>query len=229
MKHNCEIIRDLLPLYCDGVCSEASKKAIEEHVGECALCEAVYRDLSKDTDFHPVKANEEKDKAKVLKCVKKKIILKRIVAVVIAVAITAGAGLLTAWKLLDCNPVEYHDGIMKVDEDSKGNLSLKMYVEGYNNACCNSGVITVNNEKKNVLCVFAYSSIFSKIKSLGKTEENTWNITGLRGTGYDDFVDEEYPYYAIYYYIFEGNPMFNEYPDFEKELEENGHLLWKAE
>ena len=27
-KKNCEIIRDLLPLYADGVCSELSKKAV---------------------------------------------------------------------------------------------------------------------------------------------------------------------------------------------------------
>lgn len=228
MKNNCEIIRDLLPLYCDGVCSEASKKAVEEHIEECAPCKAVYRDLSKEADIPLINANEEKDKAKVLKSVKKKIILKRIIAVVVAVVIAASGGLLAAKMLFDCKPVEYHDGIMKVDEDSDGNLILKMYVDGYDNACCNSGVITVNNEKKNVLCVFAYASAFSKLKNAGKIEEKTWDITELRGTAYAP-TDEGYPYYAIYYYIFEGNPMFNEYPDFEKELEENGHLLWKAE
>lgn len=228
MKHNCEIIRDLLPLYCDGVCSEASKKAVEEHLEECALCKAVYRDLSKDADIQPINISEEKGKAKVLKGVKKKIILKRIISVVIAVVIAASGGLLAAKILFDCKPVEYYDGIMKVDADSYGNLILKMYVDGYDNACCNSGVITVNNEKKNVLCVFAYSSAFSKLKNAGKIEEKTWNVTGLQGTAYAP-TDEGYPYYAIYYYIFEGNPMFNEYPDFEKELEENGHLLWKAE
>lgn len=228
MKNNCEIIRDLLPLYCDGVCSEASKRAVEEHLEECAVCKAVHWDLSKDADIPPINANEEKDKAKVLKGVKKKIILKRIIAVVVAVAITAGIGLLAANELLETRPVEYYDGIMKVDADSKGNLTLKMYVDGYSNACCNSGIITVNNEKKNILCVFAYSNTFSKLKNAGKIEEKTWDVTGLRGTAYAS-TDEEYPYYAIYYYIFEGNPMFNEYPDFEKELEENGHLLWKAE
>ena len=31
----CEIIRDLLPLYCDGLCSEASKQEIEAHVAQC--------------------------------------------------------------------------------------------------------------------------------------------------------------------------------------------------
>ena len=32
MKNNCDIIRDLLPLYVDGVCSQESAKLVEEHL-----------------------------------------------------------------------------------------------------------------------------------------------------------------------------------------------------
>ena len=38
MKTNCDIIQDLLPLYCDNVCSEESKQTIEEHIQECEQC-----------------------------------------------------------------------------------------------------------------------------------------------------------------------------------------------
>ena len=38
MKYNCEMIRDLLPLYQDGICSESSRQAIEEHLSECPEC-----------------------------------------------------------------------------------------------------------------------------------------------------------------------------------------------
>lgn len=38
MKLDCEIIKDLLPLYIDNVCSEASKTAVEEHLKECESC-----------------------------------------------------------------------------------------------------------------------------------------------------------------------------------------------
>ena len=31
----CEIIRDLIPLYLDKVCSEDSRKLVEEHLAEC--------------------------------------------------------------------------------------------------------------------------------------------------------------------------------------------------
>lgn len=35
---NCEIIQDLLPLYCDGVCSEESKALIRFHLQSCSKC-----------------------------------------------------------------------------------------------------------------------------------------------------------------------------------------------
>ena len=35
---NCEIVRDLLPLYADGLCSEESRRAVEEHLKSCEAC-----------------------------------------------------------------------------------------------------------------------------------------------------------------------------------------------
>ena len=38
MRITCEIIKDLLPLYHDNVCSEDSRKLIEEHLSACEKC-----------------------------------------------------------------------------------------------------------------------------------------------------------------------------------------------
>lgn len=38
MKLNCNVIRDLLPLYADQICSDESKKLVEEHLAECGDC-----------------------------------------------------------------------------------------------------------------------------------------------------------------------------------------------
>ena len=38
MKITCEIIKDLLPLYFDEVCSEDSKKLVEDHLSGCVDC-----------------------------------------------------------------------------------------------------------------------------------------------------------------------------------------------
>ena len=45
MKLNCDVVRDLLPLYVDDACSEESRHLVEEHLGECAECGEVLRKL----------------------------------------------------------------------------------------------------------------------------------------------------------------------------------------
>ena len=36
MKDQCDVIRDLLPLYADRACSEKSREIVVEHLQECA-------------------------------------------------------------------------------------------------------------------------------------------------------------------------------------------------
>ena len=38
MKIDCEVIRDLLPLYADDACSQESRKMVDEHLAECSAC-----------------------------------------------------------------------------------------------------------------------------------------------------------------------------------------------
>ena len=45
MKYECEMIRDLLPLYADDVCSDASRRIVDEHLAECPECSAVLGQL----------------------------------------------------------------------------------------------------------------------------------------------------------------------------------------
>lgn len=41
----CEIVKDLLPLYVDGMVSDVSKKSIEEHLEHCKDCTEMYRNM----------------------------------------------------------------------------------------------------------------------------------------------------------------------------------------
>ncbi len=38
MKYDCDVIRDLLPLYCEDIASKKSREIVEEHCGECSEC-----------------------------------------------------------------------------------------------------------------------------------------------------------------------------------------------
>lgn len=51
---NCEIIKDLIPLYIDGCCSEESRKIVDEHIGSCKKCQQLFDDMSTAPDIIPV-------------------------------------------------------------------------------------------------------------------------------------------------------------------------------
>ena len=44
-KYSCDVIQDLLALYHDEVCSEESRRVVEEHLAECESCSAVAKQL----------------------------------------------------------------------------------------------------------------------------------------------------------------------------------------
>lgn len=56
MKISCEIIKDLLPLYHDGVCSNESKAMIEEHLACCDRCKT---ELQAMDDVLPINNTEQ--------------------------------------------------------------------------------------------------------------------------------------------------------------------------
>lgn len=45
MKKECEIVRDLLPLYVDDACSASSREIIEAHLKDCADCSAYLEEI----------------------------------------------------------------------------------------------------------------------------------------------------------------------------------------
>lgn len=42
----CEIVKDLLPLYVDGMVSEVTKKSVETHLEDCKDCNETYRNMA---------------------------------------------------------------------------------------------------------------------------------------------------------------------------------------
>ncbi len=60
-KNNCDMIRDLLPLYADGVCSEESRKYVNEHLAACPECTEMLKKINQkvaiaaETDISAVK------------------------------------------------------------------------------------------------------------------------------------------------------------------------------
>lgn len=60
MKISCDIIQDLLPLYCDGVCSQDSKQVVEAHLKDCEKCKADMRFMEQDMETGSIQTSDDK-------------------------------------------------------------------------------------------------------------------------------------------------------------------------
>lgn len=81
---NCNIIKDLLPSYADGVCSDETRKAVEEHIQECAKCRSLLTMLQQEITYVQPLPEEVKKAISPFK----KINRRRYFNIIAAVAIT---------------------------------------------------------------------------------------------------------------------------------------------
>lgn len=84
MNKQCEVVQDLLPLYVDGACSEASAEMIKEHLESCTDCNEIYQQLCSHTSEEIL----EKEKDRVIARHSQKIKRKRILAIITSVVLT---------------------------------------------------------------------------------------------------------------------------------------------
>lgn len=136
MKYPCEMIRDILPLYLDGVCCEESRIAIEKHLSECSACKEFYAAM-READRIKIgthDADHERKKADSFQAVKKRLFRKQIFVAVAAVVVLVLIAFATAGVLKGTvEVVEYEDNISvsMVDGNLVGRLqgSLENYVK----------------------------------------------------------------------------------------------------
>ena len=72
---DCNVVKDLIPLYIDGCCSEESKKIVKEHIQGCDGCKKLLEDMRAPSDMVvvskvPIKLSKLNDwKASILQSV----------------------------------------------------------------------------------------------------------------------------------------------------------------
>lgn len=123
MKTPCDIIRDLLPLYAEDMTSQASKKIVEEHLGECESCMGYLEELKKPAEIP--QDIEVKSLTKVTKSIQKRTLLTTITAIFLIASILTGLG---AWLF---HPIWLgaDEAILAVEEVEHGGLAFT--VPGY--------------------------------------------------------------------------------------------------
>lgn len=117
----CEIIRDLLPLYIDSVCSKESRLLVDTHMDECEECKREYQLLKTNLII-----SEENDAAAIRK-IKRRILTEKIIIVLLIIFVMAFIALPvffefnTGYKSM--NDLLTAD-MVSVEEDDAGNLWL---------------------------------------------------------------------------------------------------------
>lgn len=116
---NCSLIKDLLPLYSDGVCSEESIAAVEEHIASCSDCKNELEKISRHITIAPVK-----DPAPLKKIKKRITIITIAVAAVIGIASCFGSFfILNTDCSMDYEKYNLAEDVW-VEEDNDGTLWL---------------------------------------------------------------------------------------------------------
>ena len=92
----CSVIRDLLPLYLDEVCSEDTKKLVERHLAECADCRKTLEEMRREMTLPKLSEEEQQEAKTPFKQIQKRE-RRRIFAAVLATVVVLGS--LYVWRL----------------------------------------------------------------------------------------------------------------------------------
>lgn len=125
-NQSCNIISDLMPLYVDGVCTKETCEFIEEHISQCETCKNVFENMKTDLTLMNIE-EENKEEAKVIKGVKKRIWIERIVIALIVLLVSGivifGITLKLTLSYKNMNNIIDFDDVY-LEEDIEGNLWL---------------------------------------------------------------------------------------------------------
>lgn len=115
-ENKCNIVLDMLPLYVDGVCSQESKRYVEEHLKECKDCEKEYEEM-KENLVVPV----DEDITMIKKIKKQNRMEKGIIAMAVAVTFAIVCFVFIEFALAPKT---------NVNKDVKNQVSIELDSEG---------------------------------------------------------------------------------------------------
>lgn len=121
-KNKCGLIKDILPLYADEVCSEESRKAVAEHISECPECR---RELEKMGRSIAIGADND---IKVIKRIRRRICIERITIISVCVFIILAVVFAVTVFMNTCCAMDYEkyalaDNI-RIEAEENGDIWL---------------------------------------------------------------------------------------------------------
>ena len=167
MKASCKIIQDLLPLYCDEVCSEESKQTIEQHLQECEKCREELHFMQEEMKgdvFQAKEQNMTEAVAMVWKKGKKIAFIKGCLIALLGIVVVFGAYVAVHW--LTTVDENNHNGLAQQAADYLGYDTL--YVVEVEKRGNYLAALCKDEEENWCMCVYEKDGLF----------ENRWYASG---------------------------------------------------
>lgn len=92
MKQSCEIIKDLIPLCSEGICSDESKHDVEEHIKECEKCRILYEHVPESQNGAPIETPDKYTTLKKTNILFRKLTLRSAVLVILILVLAVIVG-----------------------------------------------------------------------------------------------------------------------------------------
>lgn len=208
---NCVIVRDLLPLYHDGVVSDISKLAVEKHLEVCEPCKQEYEELSAELSIESTENNTKNSFIKMMSRQK----VKRICILITAIVLTCVLAISTMFVLTEIPLVKVSDSEIKVYRTYgyKTETGYEFFVL-YNISSYNKMLLNIGEHKDNRLYLEAKRPIvFDKYGSDDEVwffaydyfTENNHDIDSLSFGGDIIWSKEENQNDKIPEYVYEYN------------------------
>lgn len=122
MKRECSIVRDLLPLYVEGMVSEETADFVGEHLAACQPCQEEYQRLKQPTDLG--QPPQEERPAAPLRLLKRKLVAKRVRTALLAGVLVAVVLLSTFAICTTRQYFPYTEDLLEVTELEDGSISI---------------------------------------------------------------------------------------------------------
>lgn len=230
MKISCEIVKDLLPLYHDDVCSGESRTIVEEHLLECDTCKK-YLD-SMNSNFIQTNAEKAAEQAKsdILKGIKKKLLRKNVlisaISVICAIAVLLGGFSLVFHYPI---PISYENGLVSVKIGNNGMLDVSFNGDDYYRSYQWTTTIEKDGIKQHVVYIYYTDTIWTKyFPRPQKDKEYKYTINNSSFVDYgngDGLMEVKKDISAVYYLDYSHIPKLS-----TEELQKNSSkavLLWE--
>lgn len=233
-KIDCNVIRDLIPLYVDDAASPETKALVEAHAAECPECREEIETMKKALPL-PVCSDLEQENAGIIRAIGKQLQRKRVKAAIIS-ALTAAALIIGVYVVMvfPSRVIPYEEGLVSVRDDD-GDVWVRFMGKSYH---CSYGreivEIEIDGEKKNAMAIYFDETLYSRylepILHEDHTYDDEWLLNDPYYTENDDGEMErvEQQLDAVYYSSVKVDPRDDPMGDWTDHMEDM-QLIWQRE